>query len=123
MRIGVDLVDAGRLRRMLETHPALREQVFTAEELAHAGELPDARRAEFLGGRFAAKEAVMKALGTGMTGDVRFTEIETRQMPSGAPVLQLFGAALATAQRMGLQQFEVSISHDAGMAIAFVVLH
>jgi holo-[acyl-carrier protein] synthase len=120
--IGVDLVEVARLRRVLERHPAFAERHFTAGERQRADELGEARRFEFLAGRFAAKEATLKALGTGISGGVSLAEVETGAEPSGAPVLRLSGAALRAAEEAGASRFQVSISHDGGLAIAFVVL-
>ena len=120
--IGVDLVEVARLRRVLERHPAFAERHFTAGERAAAGALPEARRFEFLAGRFAAKEATLKALGTGISGGVALDEVETGSLPSGAPVLRLGGEALRAAEEAGVSRYQVSISHDGGFAVAFVVL-
>jgi holo-[acyl-carrier protein] synthase len=80
------------------------------------------RRAEYLAGRFAAKEATLKALGTGLSSDLRLTEIETITSASGAPRLSLSGKALQLARRSGLRELHVSLSHESHFAIAFVVL-
>jgi len=120
--IGVDLVEVARIRRVLERHPGFTVRHFTSDERERAGALPEARRAEFLAGRFAAKEAALKALGTGISGGVSLAEVETGAAPSGAPVLRLTGAALRAAEALGVREFQVSISHDGGFAVAFVVL-
>ena len=120
--IGVDLVEVARFRRVLERHPAFAAKHFTAGERARADALPEARRFEFLAGRFAAKEAALKALGTGISGGVSLAEVETGARDSGAPVLKLSGAALRAAEEAGASRFQVSISHDGGFAVAFVVL-
>lgn len=122
MGIGVDLVEVARLRRVLERHPAFATRHFTEAEREAAEALPEARRAEYLAGRFAAKEATLKALATGISGGVALDEVETGSEPSGAPVLRLRGAALRAAEEAGASRFQVSISHDGGFAIAFVVL-
>jgi holo-[acyl-carrier protein] synthase len=118
----VDLVEIARFRRVLERHPAFAERHFTPDERHRAKLLPEGRRLEFLAGRFAAKEAALKALGTGISGGVALAEIETDVAPSGAPVLRLRGAALRAALEAGAAHFQVSISHDGGFAVAFVVL-
>ncbi|HYW07847.1 MAG TPA: holo-ACP synthase [Longimicrobium sp.] len=122
MAIGVDLVEVARIRRVLERHPAFALRHFTEGERSRGDELPEARRAEFLAGRFAAKEAALKALGTGISGGVSLAEVETGAAPSGAPVLRLSGAALRAAEELGVHDYQVSISHDGGFAVAFVVL-
>lgn len=122
MPIGVDLVEVARIRRVLERHPSFTHRHFTDDERRRGDELPEARRAEFLAGRFAVKEAALKALGTGISGGVSLAEVETGAAPSGAPVLRLSGAALRAAEELGVRDFQVSISHDGGFAVAFVVL-
>ncbi len=120
--LGVDLVEVARLRRAVERHPGFLASHFTAGERARADALAEGRRFEFLAGRFAAKEATLKALGTGISGGVALAEIETGAAPSGAPLLRLGGAALRAATEAGATRFQVSISHDGGFAIAVVLL-
>lgn len=120
--LGVDMVEVARLRRTVERHPAFLQLHFTEEERTCAESLPAGRRFEFLAGRFAAKEAALKALGTGISGGVLLSEVETLSAASGAPVLRLHGAALKLAEGGGVTRFEVSISHDGGFAVAVVLL-
>ncbi len=122
MRIGLDLVDVARLRRTVEKHPTFAPRAFTPVELSLAEELPEPRRYEFLAGRFAAKEAALKALGTGLSGGVAFTEIEIGTTASGEPAMRLGGEALKAAAQRELTRCETSITHDAGLAAAVVVL-
>jgi holo-[acyl-carrier protein] synthase len=122
VRIGVDLVEVARIRRVLERHPGFADTHFTPWEREHAAGLGEAKRFEFLAGRFAAKEAALKALGVGISGGVALAEVETGAAPSRAPLLRLSGAALRAAEEAGATQFQVSISHDGGFAVAFVVL-
>lgn len=116
LRTGVDIIE---IHRLGEQQPAIRERflarVFTPDELAEAGQ-SDAS----LSGRFAAKEAVAKALGTGI-GPVSWQEIEIRRGPAGEPLLNLHGKALALAQDLGLTRWSVSISHDRTQAVAMAV--
>lgn len=118
----MDLVDIARLRRALDRHPGLAPRTFTAAELARAAEVSESRRAQFLSGRFATKEAVLKALGVGLSGGVSLTDIETDRSESGAPVLRLLGEARRLAEEGGLTRFQTTISHDAGVAAAVVLL-
>ncbi len=90
-------------------------RVFTADELAACGGRPDS-----LAARWAAKEAAAKALGSGI-GAVAFREIEVVQDERGCPALRLRGAAANLAAMTGLTQWAVSLSHDGGFALAFVV--
>lgn len=122
IRIGMDLVDVTRLKRAIEAHPALATRTFTPAELEAVVSASDGRRYAYLAGRFATKEAVLKALGVGLSGGVSLGEIETTTAESGAPVLNLTGEALRRAAEAGFTSFETTISHDGGIAGAVVVL-
>lgn len=122
MRVGLDLVDVARLRRVVQKHPGFAVRTFTASELAAAEDFSEQRRYEFLAGRFAAKEAVLKALGVGLSGGIPFTEIEISAGSAGEPVVRVEGQALQTVRDGGFTRFETSISHDAGLAAAVVML-
>lgn len=115
IRLGVDIVLVSRLERALERWPRLADRVFTAGERIYAAER--ARPSEHLAGRFAAKEAVFKALGSGWP-QVSWTDIEVVSN-GGAPKLKLSGRARELA---GAAQPALTISHDGGMAIAAVVI-
>lgn len=114
--VGVDLLERARL---LRTHARFGERflrrVFTPTELTEAG-----WRVERLMGRFAAKEACAKALGTGMVS-VAWREIEVLRLPGGKPALRLHGRAAARATALGLLAFDVSISDTATQTMAVVV--
>jgi holo-[acyl-carrier protein] synthase len=114
--IGVDVVDLARFERALDRTPALRSRLFTAAELLKDGV---ARPLRSLGGRFAAKEAFMKALGES-TG-VQWHHMQVVSDTHGNPSLELSGAALALAEVKGIAHVHLSMSHDAGVAIAYVV--
>lgn len=116
IRTGVDIVEIDRLDSV---SPAIRrrfiQRVYTPAELAIIkGEN------EALAGRFAAKEAVSKALGSGI-GFVRWQDIEVLDGPYGEPVLNLYGNAVKIAQRLGLETWSVSISHSRQHAVAVAV--
>lgn len=117
LRTGVDLIEIDRLEKL---NPAVRERfiqrVFTPAEIALAGS-PQAY--SFWAGRFAAKEAVAKALGTGI-GPVSWQEIEVLRGPQGEPALTLSGQAAIVAQELGLTQWALSISHSRHYAVATV---
>ena len=114
--LGVDIVEVDRIRRAVSRwgEPFLY-RVFTAAELARAGMSPDA--APRLAGRFAAKEAVMKALGVGLAG-VGWQEIEITTDPVGRPGVRLSGRAAAVAERLGVRAWSLAISHTRLVAIA-----
>ena len=118
LRTGVDLIEIERVRAAIDAHgERFLQRVYTAAELACCG-----RRVESLAARFAAKEAVAKALGTGVwRNGVMWTDIEVIKAESGAPVLHLHGAAAAIAATAGLSEWSISLSHDRTRAIAFVV--
>jgi holo-[acyl-carrier protein] synthase len=121
--IGVDAVDVMRFRAVLARRPGFAARFFTGTEQADARRAPDPT--ESLAVRFAAKEAVMKALGTGL-GGVALTEVEVRRgagpgATAGAPSLVLHGAAAALAAQRGAGRFHLSLTHTAEVAVAFVV--
>ncbi len=118
LRTGVDLIELDRVQAAIEAHgDHFLERVFTPGELAYCR-----GRASSLAARFAAKEAVAKALGTGIWRQgITWTDIEVLSDPeSGAPLLSLHGAAAQLAQAQGLTTWSLSLSHDRGHAIAFV---
>jgi holo-[acyl-carrier protein] synthase len=92
---------------------------FTESERASAGNGPN--RLDRLAGRFAAKEAVVKALGTGFGGKIGFPDVEIRTLPSGAPEVVLHGGAAEAAAALGVGRLLLSTSHAGGMAIASVI--
>ncbi len=115
-RIGVDLVDTERFVRLLELRGSdVRDRVFTTQELHECR-----GAAERLAARFAAKEAAAKALSTGI-GPIGWRDVEVRTGPRGEPTIRLHGGAAALAYRLGLTHWAVSLSHDAGRAVAVVV--
>lgn len=119
--IGTDIVCTDRLDRMAESYgERFLYRVFTRREVETAQQR--AELSERLGTRFAAKEACMKALGTGWRGGVQFTNIEVRKHPSGMPELVLTGVAKERAETLGVERIHVSLSHEAEMAMAVVIL-
>lgn len=113
---GVDIVEISRIETMLERHgERFLQRVYTRGELAYAK-----GRLSALAARWAAKEAVAKALGTGI-GQVSFQEIEVVCDGQGKPDLVLHGNAAQLAARLHLDQFALSLSHTADYAVAFVV--
>lgn len=116
--IGTDLVDLDRFRQVLQRTPSMVDRLFTAGEQAYANERRDPT--EPLGARFAAKEAVLKAMGLGL-GAVAFREIEVVRASSGAPSLVLHGGAAELAAERGVDRWFLTLSHTAHLAQAFVV--
>ncbi len=116
LRTGVDLIEIPRLQRALDRHgDAFLHRIYTPAEIQAFGHSPAS-----LAARWAAKEAVAKALGTGL-GPVGWQEIEILADEQHAPVLRLHGRAAALAQSLGLTQWSLSLSHTRELAIAFVV--
>jgi holo-[acyl-carrier protein] synthase len=119
--IGVDLVRVGRLRSLIERHgERARRRLFTSAELAECDRRADP--SECLAARFAAKEAALKALGTGKIPGTRWTDLQVTRAESGPPAMELAGSARARAQRLGVLRVWVSLSHEAGLACALVVM-
>ncbi len=119
--IGVDIVEVARVRMLLERFGArFLSRVFTEGESRYA--LEGANPAERLAGRFAVKEAVLKAFGTGKSQGILWRDVETVRGPMGRPVVHLHGQAVRWAKWKGGGSFHVSIAHDGGKAIAFVIL-
>ncbi len=119
LRTGVDIVEIERVRQAVNRHgDHFLRRVYTAGELACCGP-----RIESLAARFAAKEAVAKALGTGIwRNGVNWVDIEIlKDDESGAPQLYLHGAAAAVSRRASLHTWSVSLSHDRTRSIAMVV--
>jgi holo-[acyl-carrier protein] synthase len=122
MRIGTDLVQISRISTALDKSPGFASLVYTPAELELAESFSKSRREQFLAGRFAIKEAVAKALRLGIGDGSVLRQIEALTAAGGEPKLTLHGSALETARRLGLQDFEVSLSHEAGLVVAFAVL-
>lgn len=115
----MDLTEVERLRRLLDENPAILDSIFTAREQAYcAGKR---RRLEHLAARFAAKEAVLKAFGTGLGQRMRWTDVEVINDLRGRPAVELSGEVAAWAARHGLVELDVSLSHTPALAIAQVI--
>ncbi|MCJ7513013.1 MAG: holo-ACP synthase [Anaerolineales bacterium] len=116
IRSGVDIIEIERVARAIERHGSrFYSRFFTEREVAESRKHPPA-----LAARFAAKEAVAKALGTGI-GEVGWTEIEIVNGPRRQPELRLHGAAARLAGELGLGEWSVSLSHTHQHAVAFAV--
>ena len=120
MGVGIDDVDVERFARSIERTPSLPVRLFTAGERAYAAAAQPATAAQRLAARFAAKEAVLKALGAGL-GACGFHDIEVVRAESGAPAVVLHGAAAALAAERGATALHLSLTHTDTRATAFVV--
>ena len=116
--LGVDIVEIGRMKDALERRPRLKERLFSAEERAYCDKRsrPEVHYAL----RFAAKEAVLKALGTGFSG-MRFTDVEVARENTGRPVPRLSGRAAERAAEIGVVEMHLSLSFTHTTAVASAV--
>lgn len=114
------MVECARLQEMIDRHgDRFLSRVFTPTELEYCGARK--RRIEHLAGRFAAKEAVLKALGTGWRGGIAWTDVEIVAAPSGQPLVRLAGECRRVADRLRLARVLVSISHIGTHAVASAI--
>jgi holo-[acyl-carrier protein] synthase len=117
---GIDLVDCPRIEQMIKRHgQRFIERVFTAAEQAYADANKDS--VEKLAGRFAAKEAILKLMGTGWRGKIAWTDIEVVNNTAGQPQVTLDGEVKKIADGLGIKHINVSITHTANFAIASAV--
>ncbi len=117
---GIDLVDCPRIEIMIERYgEKFVNKIFTAAEQAYANSNRDS--IEKLAGRFAAKEAVLKLMGTGWRGKIAWTDIEVVNNVMGQPEVALCGEVEKIAEKLGIKHISVSITHTANFAIASAV--
>ena len=118
--MGVDLAEVERLEAAIRRHGrAFVERVFTAGEIRYCESHRNAT--ERYAARFAAKEAAMKALGTGWRRGVRWVDIEVANKPGGRPTLRLHGRTKELAEERGVRRISLSVTHTAGFALAQVI--
>jgi holo-[acyl-carrier protein] synthase len=118
--LGVDISEVNRIEAAITRHGgAFLKRVFTPAEIAYCER--HRNRFERYAGRFAAKEATMKALGTGWTRGVRWVDIEVSRLPTGQPTMALHGATREHAVRLGVRRISVSITHSGNTALAQVI--
>jgi holo-[acyl-carrier protein] synthase len=110
--VGIDLVDVGRFAASLERTPRLADRLFTPAEQEDCN-------VASLAARFAAKEAVAKALRA--PGALEWHDAVIRREPSGRPVLEVHGTVAAAASALGITTWEMSLTHDGGFAMAIVI--
>ena len=118
--IGTDLVKISRIERAGENHPGFIERVFTPKEREYCNrqKFP----AQHYAARFASKEAVLKAFGTGLSAGMKWTDIEVLHGEGGGPIVNISGVAKDLADLKGVMQIMLSYSHDEGYAVAYAVL-
>ncbi len=119
--IGTDLAEVSRIREAIERHGRrFIDRIFTPAEIAYAER--KANVFERFAARFAAKEAGMKAIGTGWKRGVRWQDFEVINLPSGKPTLALHGVASTVAEKLGARNVALSLTHTAEQAMAIVIL-
>ena len=119
--IGIDLAEVSRIREAIERHgQRFIQRIYTEKEIAYVER--KANKYERYAARFAAKEAGMKAVGTGWKRGVRWRDFEVTNLPSGRPTLQLHGAAAKFAESLGVRNIALSITHTAAQGMAIVIL-
>src|ERR1700727_2212174 len=117
---GIDIAEVPRIRQSIERFgDRFLQRIYTAGEIRYCNS--KANRVERYAARFAAKEAAMKALGTGWSHGVRWRDIEVTNAVSGKPTLHLSGAAGTIAERMGVKHIALSITHSGNVALAQVI--
>ena len=118
---GVDLCEVPRIESAIARHgKRFIERIFTEREIAYAES--KANRYERYAARFAAKEAGMKALGTGWNGGIGWRDFEVANLSSGRPTLRLHGKAAEIAEKLGVRNVALSLTHTAAQALAMVIL-
>jgi holo-[acyl-carrier protein] synthase len=118
--IGTDIIEVARIQKVMERDLGFREKIFSAGEIAYCD--PMKNKYQHYAARFSAKEAFMKALGTGWREGIRFVEIEVVHDPLGKPLIHLNGKAKELSEQAGLGEIHISLSHVKEMATAVVVV-
>jgi holo-[acyl-carrier protein] synthase len=118
--IGTDIIETGRIQTVMERDLGFREKIFSAGEISYC----EAKKNKYqhYAARFSAKEAFMKALGTGWRDGIRFVEIEVIHDPLGKPLIRLSGKAKEIAEQEGISKFHITISHIKEIATATVII-
>jgi holo-[acyl-carrier protein] synthase len=119
---GVDLIEVERIAHSIERYgDRFLYRIYTEDEIAYCGR-KSRGSAESFAARFAAKEAGAKALGTGISRGVTWSEFRIEREPGGRPTLKLHGRAAALAGQLGVKAISLSLTHTASLAMAFVVM-
>ena len=120
MEIGIDIIEIDRIARMLKKYPNFRFRVFTEREVSYCEKKK--YPPQHYAARFAAKESIMKTLGTGWTESVRWKDLEILESPSGKPSVCLHDRARLVGQKQGVKEIKVSLSHCKLYAVAVAQL-
>jgi holo-[acyl-carrier protein] synthase len=118
---GIDLAEVDRIREAIERYgDRFLQRIYTPLEIAYVSR--KANRYERYAARFAAKEAGMKAIGTGWRRGVTWKDFEVVNLPGGRPTLRLSGVAAEVAERMGVRNISLSLTHTSSSGMAYVIL-
>ncbi len=120
LRVGVDVVGVERMARLVDENEGIVDTIFTPAERDYC--LGKRRSAEHMAGRFAAKEAVLKAFGTGIGKRMRWTDVEIMRGSKGRPHVRLHGEVAAWVAQRGLADLDVTLAHSAGIAVAHALV-
>ena len=119
--IGADIIEIDRMKRAVErSQGRIAQRLFTEREAAYCARHKN--QFQHYAGRFAAKEAAFKALGTGWSGGIAWRDVEVQNAPSGKPSLVLHGRAKEIGERLGVTAIHLTISHSDRYALAQVIL-
>jgi holo-[acyl-carrier protein] synthase len=118
--IGTDIIETGRIQTVMERDLGFREKIFSPGEISYCESKKN--KYQHYAARFSAKEAFMKALGTGWRDGIRFAEIEVIHDPLGKPLIRLSGKAKEIAEQEGISTFHITISHIKEIATATVII-
>ena len=117
---GLDIIEVDRIKNSIKKYsPQFEQRVFTSSEISYCKSQGDP--AKHFAARFAVKEAVSKCLGTGITGDLGFQDMEITNKDNGQPVLKMIGKGKELFQKLKLKSIHISISHDRTYAIAHAI--
>jgi len=117
--IGTDIIEVDRIKKQLSEQSGLKEDLFTSCEIDYCES--KINKAQHYAARFAAKEAFLKALGSGLINGMRFTDIEIRNDEAGKPSIQLYGKVLEYFHQLNISSIHLSISHIGSIANAIVL--
>jgi len=118
--VGTDIFEINRMKKRIEKEPEFIQSVFTSQEISYCEQFKF--KEQNYAARFAAKEALMKALGTGYNSGISFSEIVITNNSEGKPEITLTGKTLERAVSLGVTDIHVSLSHCKKQAVAFVIL-
>ena len=120
MHVGIDIIEIKRIERLFSANEGFLRKIYTEKEVEYCK--PKKNRYQHFAARFASKEAVFKALGTGWAGKMKWTDIETLNDEMGRPYLNLYGSVKELAEKKRINNISVSLSHCQDYAIAQVLL-